>query len=256
MNTRLLSYDVPESLINKLKDKLFNTLTEMGYSPERVMFDSHITIAQIKGDPSMEELEKAQQEGKKYKASFKMDYIDYLEGRENLGYVVIKLSPSSGAEKYYNYISNIFDVVTYPGGHKPHISLLTLEKNVLKKEDLEALKKISVSGTITPSKIQLWGSDKKILKEIIAERIKMKKSKKKTGSGLLDTERKVYSHKAPINVVSLTGIAIKASTVKEKRYIADKIITASAILKSNASSKEKLTNLEKIISDLEKTLTA
>lgn len=251
--TRLLSYDVPEGLIAKLKDNVLNELKNMGYgTAEKVTYEAHISIAQIKGDDPIEKLEEAQQEGKKYKASFKMDHIDYLEGRENLGYVVVKLKTNQAFENYYSWVEKNFDIVTYAGGHKPHISLVTIEKNLLKPEDLEKIKKINVTGEVKPTKIQLWGTDKKILKEIVAERITMKK--KKSVADLLDLEKKVFGKKAPLNVVSIVGATVKASTVKDRQFIADKIITASAILKSGAGNKEKIQLLEKVISDLEKTL--
>jgi hypothetical protein len=112
---------------------------------------------------------------------------------------------------------------------------------------------MSLSGSIKPTKIQLWNTEKQMVKEIAAKRIRMRKGKEKESiADLLDLERKVYGNALPKNVVSLEGKKIAATNSKDQEYLADKIITARDILKSKASNYEKLMSLDTIISDLEK----
>lgn len=253
MNTRLLSYDVPEQSIKGISNEVKLKLEGMGYAPTPVTYIPHITIAQIKDNAPIEKLESVQNEGKNYSVEFKFKNIDYLEGRENVDYVVIKLDPNSSFDRYFNYVGEQFEIIRYPGGNKPHISLMTLPKKEMKEEDKIELKKMKLSGSLKPTKIQLWNTEKQMVREIAAKRIRMKKGKEEnTIADLLELERKIYGSASPSNVVSLNGKKVIASTTKDQEYLADKIITARDILKSKASNSEKIKNLNSIISDMEK----
>lgn len=253
MNTRLLSYDVPESVIKKTSIEVKEKLEEMGYKPTPITYIPHITIAQIKDNYPIEKLEEVQNEGKKYNTEFKFKNIDYLEGRESVDYIAMKLSPNSSFEQYLNYIDKQFEIIKYPGGNIPHISLMTLPKKEMTEEHKQELKKMTLSGSLKPTKIQLWNTEKQMVREIAAKRIRMKKGKEENSlADLLDLERKVYGSTAPSNVVSLNGKKLIASTTKDQEYLADKIITAREIIESNANNSEKIKTLSSIISDMEK----
>jgi hypothetical protein len=253
MNTRLLSYNVPAHSIKKTSLEVEKKLKDMGYKPTLTAYIPHISIAQIKDKYPISELENAQIEGKKYNPEFKFEKIEYLEGRENLDFIVIKLTPNSSFNQYLNYITNKFETIQYPGGFKFHVSLMTLPKKEMKEEDKQELKKMSLSGSLKPTKIQLWNTEKQMVKEIAAKRILMKKGKEENSyADLLDLEHKVYGSTSPVNVVSMENKRITASTSKDQEYLADKIITARDILASNAKSQEKLKSLSLIIADLEK----
>jgi hypothetical protein len=130
---------------------------------------------------------------------------------------------------------------------------MTLPKKEINEEDKKELKKMTLSGSIKPTKIQLWNTEKQMVREIAAKRIRMKKGKEENAlADLLDLERKIYGSSAPSNVVNLGGKKLIASTTKDQEYLADKIITARDILKSNARNTDKIKNLNSIISDMEK----
>jgi len=204
---QLLSYNVPEKEINPLKDKVIKKMKSLGYDAKEVSIKPHITIAQIKDETPIEELLKLQKDGKKFKSEFKYNGISVFPGSGNLDYVSLDLSANQSFKNYVKHIADNEDVavVTFPGGFKPHISICTIPKGSITPEDEKKLFDLE-DGTIIPTKIQVWGKEKKVIKEIVAEI--MRTTCTNHLSTLLDLERSVYSNSEPTHTLNLNKESI------------------------------------------------
>jgi len=250
--TRLISYDIDSSQVNKIKKTVKDDLTELKLDITPVDYEPHVTVAMIELKPSEDALIKLQEASKNFNVSFKYSHMELLEGSQDKDYVVIKLKASSGFYQYLELISDEVKVKTFPGGAKPHISLFTIPKGSASKRIQERIKGIKISGSFSPKKVQLWGENQQIQREIpIKKGTEMKKAKDVTAE-MLDLENRIYAKGTPSNTISLDNRIVKASSKNDKIWLTNKIITASDILKSGATSKDKLDALSKVISDLEK----
>lgn len=101
----------------------------------------HVSTAYLLGHNKFSDLANLVKTISHYDFEFKVTGIDVLSGcTTNKDYLVLKVEAPESFYKALQAIEEESDIMKFPGGFKTHISLYSIEKGMLKQEDVVELK--------------------------------------------------------------------------------------------------------------------
>ncbi len=141
-------------VINHLKEILFN----YNVREYEIIKDPHITIAQITSkvpkDEIIREIDKI-----KINFEFKPKKLKVLHGKfVPFDFITIEYKKNDNFKNIFNLLSSKFDVIRFPGGNIPHVSLIKIPKNLISdNEFFETIENLNIKlPRIKPVSIVLY----------------------------------------------------------------------------------------------------
>lgn len=154
MQTTMIGFRVDESKLQKLVDYIESWLVRYKVPYDHVE-TKHISIAQITDKARKDELVRLVNEiSPSY--TFNSKKITVLYGKE-WDFLSLELNRSKDFINLYEKIKQKYNVVEFPGGVRPHISLIKIQKGVASDEFLaDVIRDAPMPKRVKAKKVDLW----------------------------------------------------------------------------------------------------
>jgi len=156
MSSTMIGFGIDSAKIDRLAKYLESWFIRYKVPYENIDH-KHISIAQITDKARKDELVRIVNKISPQPFEFKIKKITVLHGRAKWDFMALELRRSEEYLKLHEWIKDMYNVVEFPGGMKPHISLIKMASGIASDEFMaDIIRDAPVPRRVRAKKVELW----------------------------------------------------------------------------------------------------
>ncbi|MFW6129854.1 MAG: hypothetical protein ACOC56_01645 [Atribacterota bacterium] len=153
----MIGFSVNQSKLSNVYDHIKEIMFNHHIDRYEIIDDPHISIAQIPGKVEKDKLIRAVHSISK-NVEFVPKKLKILEGkRVPFDFITIEYKKNNKFINDFNKIAEEFEVIKFPGGNIPHVSLFKLNKGQVSKDFIETIEELKIKiPYLKPTKVVMY----------------------------------------------------------------------------------------------------